>query len=191
MNRRGLIGRAVGAIASLFGVKAKADCQLPPCETCGQPAEFQATDLREVEPSYDEETGLSWERWVRVGIHRYCEKHVRDSVTMKLPKLPCGCRGPERPALEHERGCPARVSFYGGEYRWGYVSAEKGFDRSGTHEKNGVTYRWDNDALTWKPVDVNSSHWVWSFRRERWEYANLTNLAEFHEDYSSLKERST
>lgn len=39
--------------------------------------------------------------------------------------LPCGCEGHPRPALEHNKKCPLRLSFFGAPKEWGMGKYEE------------------------------------------------------------------
>ena len=65
---------------------------------------------------------------------------------MSEQRLPCGCIGQERPALEHLPTCKQRLEFYGGEADW---------DIKQEYLKNGMIYRYD---ITWRPILNESTH---------------------------------
>lgn len=61
----------------------------------------------------------------------------------------CNCREPHVPALEHERDCPLRLSFFGGHAEW---------DQSRCHHDvaAGVIYSFDTVRGTWVPVEFSA-----------------------------------
>lgn len=56
-------------------------------------------------------------------------------------KLPCGCSGYPRPALEHDRTCEARITFFGGDVKW---------DTSKLQYRDKNCYQWNDQLSTWK-----------------------------------------
>ena len=59
---------------------------------------------------------------------------------------PC-CSKAGRPALEHERDCHVRVTFFGGKVHW---------DRTKKQRKDEVVYCWNESLGTWL-VDIAES----------------------------------
>jgi len=66
--------------------------------------------------------------------------HTTTTVTTPI----CECGGEPRPALEHNHGCPRKLTFYGGKLEWGMGKP------GDVHMVDGVPWEWQTPG-TWMP----------------------------------------